>query len=83
MGKFYNIMKTINISISEEEFNKFGLQSTNFTFSEWIEIISREIAKQRLKQSIELAEKYGLSTMTMDEITAEIKAVREDAKNNY
>lgn len=76
-------MKTINISISEEEFNKFGLQSTNFTFSEWIEIISREIAKQRLKQSIELAEKYGLSTMTMDEITAEIKAVREDAKNNY
>ncbi|MEN6454792.1 MAG: hypothetical protein ABFD10_11070 [Prolixibacteraceae bacterium] len=76
-------MKTINVTISEVEFNKFGLKSTNFTFSEWIDIISREIAKQRLNQSIELAEKYGLSSMTMDEITREVNAVRRDAKNSY
>jgi hypothetical protein len=78
-----NTMKTINITISEVEFNKFGLKSTNFTFSEWIDIISREIAKQRLNQSVELAEKYGLSSMTMDEITREVNAVRKDAKNSY
>ncbi len=72
-------MKTIKVSISELEFNKFGLQSTDFTFSEWVDIISRELAKQRLNQSIELAEKYGLSTMTMEEITREVKAVRKNA----
>ena len=76
-------MKTIKISISELEFNKFGLQSTDFTFSEWVDIISRELAKQRLEQSIELAEKYGLSNMTMDEITEEVKAARKNAKNNH
>ncbi|MGV8137790.1 MAG: hypothetical protein AB2L20_21485 [Mangrovibacterium sp.] len=76
-------MKTINVTISEVEFNKFGLKSTNFTFSEWIDIISREIAKQRLNQSVELAEKYGLSGMTMAEITREVNAVRKDAKNSY
>jgi hypothetical protein len=76
-------MKTINVTISEVEFNKFGLKSTNFTFSEWLDIIGREIARQRLKQSIELAEKYDLSSMTMDEITREVKAVRENAKDSH
>lgn len=75
-------MKTIKVSISELEFNKFGLQSTDFTFSEWVDIISRELAKQRLIQSVELAERYGLSSMTMNEITKEVKAVRKHAKNN-
>ena len=75
-------MKTIKVSISELEFNKFGLQSTDFTFSEWVDIISRELAKQRLTQSVELAERYGLSSMTMNEITKEVKAVRKHAKNN-
>jgi hypothetical protein len=30
---------------------------------------------------LELAEKYGISKMTMDEITNEVKAVRKNAKN--
>lgn len=76
-------MKTINISISDLEFNKFGLQSTNYTFSEWVDIISRELAKQRLEQSVELAEKYGLSNMTMDEITKEVNEVRKNEKGNH
>ena len=75
-------MKTIKVSISELEFNKFGLQSTDFTFSEWVDIIRRELAKQRLIQSVKLAERYGLSSMTMNEITKEVKAVRKHAKNN-
>jgi hypothetical protein len=73
-------MKTINISISDLEFNKFGLRS-NLSFSDLLDIVSRELSKQRLLESLKLAEKFGLSEMTMDEITKEVKAVRKNAKN--
>ncbi|HET8837790.1 MAG TPA: hypothetical protein VFM82_02225 [Flavobacteriaceae bacterium] len=75
-------MRTINISISEVEFNKFGLKSDKFSFSDLIGIIRNELTKQRLNESIELAEKYGLSQMTMDEISEEVKAVRKNAQNH-
>lgn len=74
-------MKTLNVEISDLEFSKFGLKATNYSFSEWVEIISRELTRQKLSQSIELAEKYGLSSMSMEEITSEVKAIR-DAKSN-
>jgi hypothetical protein len=73
-------MKILNISISEIEFNKFGIKKNNFTFTEFVELISRELMRQNLDKCIELAEKYGLSSMTMDEINEEVKAVR-NAKN--
>jgi len=75
-------MRTINISISDLEYNKFGLKSDQLSFSEFVDIISKELSKQTLKDSVELAEKYGLSKMTMDAITEEVKAVRNSAKNN-
>jgi len=75
-------MKTINVSISELEFNKFGLKSTNLAFSELVDLISRELIKQKLDESVKLAEKHGLASMSMEEITNEVKAVRKDAKNN-
>lgn len=74
-------MRTLNISISELEFNKFSFKKDNLTFSEFVELISRELMKQNLNKSVELAEKHGLSSMTMDEITNEVKAVR-NAKNS-
>ncbi len=73
-------MKILNISISEIEFNKFGIKKDNFTFTEFVELISRELMRQNLDKCIELAEQYGLSSMTMDEINEEVKAVR-NAKN--
>jgi hypothetical protein len=73
-------MRTINISISDLEYNKFGLTSDKLSFSELVDIISRELSKQTLDESVALAEKYGLSKMTMDEITTEVKAVRQNAK---
>jgi len=73
-------MKTINISVSDLEFNKFGLKSS-LSFSDFIDIISKELSKQRLNESLKLAEKFGLSEMTMAEITKEVKAVRRNAKN--
>lgn len=74
-------MKTLNISISELEFDKFGLKKDRLTFTELIDLVSKEISKQTLNKCIELSEKYGLSKMTMGEITNEVKAVRKNAKN--
>lgn len=74
-------MKSLNIQISNFEFKQLGLEKNTLTFSELIEIIEKKINKQTLEKSIQLANKYGLSEITMDEIDAEIK-VHRDAKNN-
>lgn len=75
-------MRRINIAISDLEFNKFGLKSTDFSFSDLLDIISREITRQKISDTVSIAEKYGLSKMTISEITKEVKAVRKNAKNN-
>jgi hypothetical protein len=74
-------MRTLNISISDSEFNKFALKEDNLTFTELLEIIGRELSRQNLAKCLELSERYGLSDMTMDEITNEVKAVRSHAKS--
>jgi len=76
-------MITLNVSISDLEYNKFGIQSKQLSFSDFVDIVSRELAKQNLDKCVELAEKYGLSSMTLDEINDEIKAARKDAKSHY
>ena len=76
-------MKTISVSISDIEFNRFGLKSDNISFSDFLDIVSRELSKQRLNESLILAKKFGISELTMDEITSEVKAVRENAKNRH
>ena len=74
-------MRTLNVSISDIEYNKFGLKEEKLTFTDFIELISKELTRQNLSKCLELAEKYGISKMTMDEISNEVKAVRENAKN--
>lgn len=74
-------MKTINIKISEFEYNQLGLDKKTLSFSELIDIIGKKISKQSLEKSIQLADKYGLGKMTMEEIDEEIRAYR-NAKNN-
>lgn len=74
-------MKTLQISISDIEFNKFGLKEQNLAFSDLLELVTKELSKQNLIKCVELAEKYGLSNLTMEEITNEVKAVRQDAKS--
>ena len=69
-------MRTISIDISDLEYQKFGLQSDRLSFSEFVEMVSRELSRQNLAKTVELAERYGLSTMTMKEISEEVKAVR-------
>ena len=76
-------MRTLSISISDLEYNRFGLKADKLSFSEFVDIISKELAKQTLEDCVQLAEKNGLSKMTMEEITEEVKAVRKNAKNHH
>ena len=73
-------MRTLNISISDVEFHKFGIKKESLSFAEIVELINRELMRQNLNKCLELAEKHGLSSMTMEEINEEVKAVR-NAKN--
>ena len=75
-------MRTLNVSISEIEYNKFGIKNDQLTFTDFIDIVSKELTRQNLNKCIELADKYGLSKMTMEEITNEVKAVRKKANNH-
>jgi len=76
-----SFMKTLNISISEIEYNKFGIKKDSLSFSDFVDLISRELSRQTLDKCIELSEKFGLSDLTMDEISKEVKAVRKNAKS--
>ena len=75
-------MKTLNISISDLEYNQFGISKNKLSFTEFVDLINKELTKQALNKCVQLAEKYKLSKMTMEEITNEVKSVR-NAKNNY
>ena len=74
-------MKTLSISISDLEYNQFGIRSEILTFTDFVDIVNKELTKQALNNCVRLAEKHNLSKMTMDEIPDEVKAVRH-AKNN-
>ncbi len=74
-------MKSVNIQISDFEFNQLGLKKNTLSFSELVEIIGKKITKKSLEKSIQLANKYGLSKMSMEDIDDEIKSHR-NAKNN-
>ena len=74
-------MRTLNVSISDIEYNKFGLKEEKLTFTDFIDLVSKELTRQNLSKCLELADKYGISKTTMDEITNEVKVVRKNAKN--
>ncbi|MBX7153717.1 MAG: hypothetical protein U0Y96_12890 [Candidatus Kapaibacterium sp.] len=75
-------MRTLNISISEIEYNKFGIKNDTLSFTEFLDLVSRELTRQNLNKSIELAKTYGLSQLTMDEIAEEVKQTRNNAQSN-
>lgn len=70
-------MRTLSITIADLEFSKFGFKKEKLSFSDLLELVSKELHKKNLTDSVELAEKYGLSTMTMADISKEVKAVRK------
>ena len=76
-------MKTLNISISDLEYNQFGIKKDKLSFSEFVDIVNKEVTKQALNKSVQLAERYKLSKMTMDEISDEVKAGHILLLKNY
>lgn len=76
-------MRTLNISISDIELDKFGIKKDKISFSELLDLVSKELSRQTLNKCVELSEKYGLSKMPMDDITKEVKAVRKYAKARH
>jgi hypothetical protein len=76
-------MRTLSIAISDEECRNFGISSERLNFSDFIEMVSKKLMRENLNRSIELAEKYGLSSMSMEEITNEVNAVRQHAKARH
>lgn len=73
-------MRTLNISISDTEYNQFGIKSDKLSFSELVDIVNRKLLKANLQKTVELAEKYKLSKMSIEEISNEVKAVRKSAE---
>ena len=75
-------MKTLNISISDLEYNQFGIRSEKLSFSELLDIINKEVTRQALTKCVQLAERYNLSKMSMEEISEEVKTVRNEKDNH-
>lgn len=74
-------MQTIKLKISDTDFQRYKFEGQEIKFTDLVDKISLEYARQSLLECNEIAEKAGLSKMTLDDINAEIKAVR-DAKTH-
>lgn len=74
-------MRTLQIKVSETDFQKYNFGSEEIKFTDLVDLISREYARKALLECNAIAKQEGFSQMTMDEINAEIKAVR-DAKTH-
>ncbi len=74
-------MKTIQINISEKDYQKYNFENNPMDFNDLIKKLDLVNAKNTLKESIKLAKSAGLSNLSEEEINYEIMQVR-NAKNN-
>ncbi|MCB9034799.1 MAG: hypothetical protein H6553_13245 [Chitinophagales bacterium] len=74
-------MKTLQIKVSESDIKRYKLNNNEIKFTDLVESINKEFARKALLESNKIAKENGLSTLTLEEINAEINAVR-NAKNN-
>jgi len=49
-------MKTISVSISDLEYNQFGINNDKLSFTEFVDLVNKEITKQALNRCIQQAE---------------------------
>jgi len=75
-------MKTLTVPITDIDFRSLGLNTETISFAKLKEKLSIEYAKEAFQKCNMIAEEVGLSNMTLEEINAEITAVR-NAKNNH
>jgi len=73
-------MKILNVNITETDWKKYNFQNELINFETLVEKIKTEFALQALRSCQLIAEKVGLSQLSMEDIDAEINEVR-NAKN--
>jgi hypothetical protein len=76
-------MKTLNVAISDVEYTKFGITNNVLSFSDFVDIVSKELMRENIEASIAEASICGISSMIMEDITSEVQAVRQNAKNYH
>ena len=69
-------MQTLQVLVNETDARLYNLGSGQIQFADLVKKIRREYARTSLRECNEIAEQVGLSSMTFEEITAEINAVR-------
>jgi len=74
-------MKTLNVAISDVEYTKFGITNNVLSFSDFVDIVSKELMRENMEAAITQADICGISSMSMEDISTEVQAVRCDAKN--
>lgn len=72
-------MKTVAISVSDNDYKKYFPRRSKLSFSDLREKILSVAFQQSLENSIRLAKKSSLSKMTMKEINAEVAKTRKRA----
>jgi len=70
------------VPIDEFEYAKLGLTSDTISFRDLKEKLNIDYAKEALIQCNDIAERTGLSQLSLDDINAEINAVR-NAKSSH
>jgi len=70
-------MRTISVAISDVEYAKFGITGNVVSFSDFVDMVSKELMRENLKAAVSVAAASGLSSMTMEDITKEVQAVSE------
>ena len=76
-------MKTIQLKLNETDLLRFNfLNKMEINLSELEEMIRTEFAKNAVLECNKIAKQVGLSQMNLEEINAEIKAVRNAEVNS-
>jgi hypothetical protein len=61
-------MRTVQIKVSEIDFQKYNLVNMEITFTDLVEMISREYARKALLECNEITKQVGLPKMTWKEL---------------
>ena len=69
-------MKALTVYMEEDEFNSFKLNKNELYFSELKKEIIAEQGIRAMDKCLEIAQKNGLSEMSLEEINNEIKLFR-------
>ena len=75
-------MKTLNVAISEVEYIKFGITNNVLSFSDFVDMVSKELMRKNMEAAITQAAICGISSMSMEDISKEVRAARHDAKTH-